>query len=239
MSNTFTKTSLRGFTLIELLVVIAIIGLLSTAIMGPVQTGLKKGRDTRKISDITQIQGALLQYAGDNNGGYPTYLDNLSPTYMSVDPKMKIASAARDRFMYTVYADKAGNLVSYHLGTALENQNASLQGDKDCGVKSTTYSAPVVVPSYMDVNWGSMDAGTPLAVTDATPIPSTAPIPANSECISIASGFLMYSNWTTSGAGNPSGTASSTDFGGAGTAESTSGVCGSKLTTCIFDITPN
>jgi prepilin-type N-terminal cleavage/methylation domain-containing protein len=243
----FTKTSLRGFTLIELLVVIAIIGLLSTAIMGPVQTGLKKGRDTRKISDITQIQGALLQYAGDNNGSYPIWLaygsdpmytaigfagsslaSSTATTYMKPDDKMIYGlSAARDRFMYTVYADAAGNIVSYHLGTALENQNASLQGDADCQASSSPAVAATAVGAYVTSVWGG--------ITGAT------------GCTSIIAGSYLNTNaWSAAGgeAGNNGHTSSGSvskaeDFSGAGKKELAGDTCTSKLDTCIFDITPN
>lgn len=235
MSNTFTKTGLRGFTLIELLVVIAIIGLLSTAIMGPVQTGLKKGRDTRKISDLTQVQGALIQYAGDNNGEYPVYLNQLDPTYMKTDAKMLTSSAARDRFMYVTYADAAGNVVSYHLGTALENQNASMQADADCALKD---GAAGSVIGKVNTSWALIDSAAVLAQLEA----GTAPNPtsnATSTCGDIPGGFLAFSNWSTGGAGNQDAvTASSSDFGGAGSQEGSGGVCTSKLTTCIFDVVP-
>lgn len=236
MSNTFTKTGLRGFTLIELLVVIAIIGLLSTAIMGPVQTGLKKGRDTRKISDLTQVQGALIQYAGDNNGEYPSYLTQLDPTYMKTDAKMLTSSAARDRFMYTTYADAAGNIVSYHLGTALENQNASLQGDADCALKSGAAASAI---GKVDTNWAAIDSTAAVVQMDAGTAPNPT-INSTSTCGDIPGGFLAFSNWSTGGAGNQAAlvAASGTDFGGAGSQEGPAGVCTSKLTTCIFDVVP-
>lgn len=215
MSNKFTKKGLQGFTLIELLVVIAIIGLLSTAIMGPVQTGLKKGRDTRKISDVTQVQGALLQYAGDNNGIYPGKLTDLSPTYMAIAANMLDtatsglnAPASRDRFMYVTYSDTSSTTsrVQYHLGVALENQNASLQADVDCMASST--------------------AG---LITD----------PTDSACASgLGGGTLVNTNYVLNGAGNPKATGADEDFGGAGLQESALGVCTSKLDTCIFDIIP-
>ena len=226
MKKITIKTSLRGFTLIELLVVIAIIGLLSTAIMGPVQTGLKKGRDTRKISDLTQVQGALLQYAGDNNGTYPFYLGKLDPTYMKADPNMFSESAARDRMMYVSYVDAAGNIVAYHLGTALENQNASLQGDVDCGMKNGV-SNPIssgVGAVVTAGDWGGLDGS---AMPEAT-------VP----CINISNGALNNSNWSVGGAGNPKATASTTDFGGKGLQEEANGVCTSKLDTCVYDVVP-
>lgn len=249
MSNTFTKTSLRGFTLIELLVVIAIIGLLSTAIMGPVQTGLKKGRDTRKISDLTQVQGALIQYAGDNNGGYPVYLTALDPTYMKTDSKMiSTSSPARDRMMYVVHADSSGNIVSYHLGTALENQNASLQTDVDCGFTTAPGTLPAsplgngtalgtaeVNIAYAD--WAGIVPGTPLAQTDTgvAPHPTTNSADA---CGTIPGGFLTNTNWSQAGAGNPASADNQEDFGGAGSKEGPNGVCTSQLSTCIFDVVP-
>jgi prepilin-type N-terminal cleavage/methylation domain-containing protein len=217
MSNTFTKTSLRGFTLIELLVVIAIIGLLSTAIMGPVQTGLKKGRDTRKISDITQVQGALLQYAGDNNGIYPPALTDLHPTYMAIAANMLAtatsglnAPASRDRFMYVTYTDTSttSSRVQYHLGVALENQNASLQSDADCSASST---------GAVTLNIGATSGGCASGLTGGT---------------------MVNTNYVTGGAGNPAAASADEDFGGTGLQEDALGVCTSKLDTCIFDIIP-
>ncbi len=236
MSNTITKTSLRGFTLIELLVVIAIIGLLYTAIMGPVQTGLKKGRDTRKISDLSQVQGALIQFAGDNNGEYPSYLNNLDPTYMKTDAKMLSTSATRDRFMYVTFADAQGNIVNYHLGVALENQNASLQGDSDCGVRSGAAASAI---GKVNTAWAEIDTAGALAVFEAGIAPNPTDNIAGPACGSISGGFLAFSNWGTASAGNQAAiTASSSDFGGAGTQEGLAGVCSSSLITCIFDVNP-
>ena len=234
MSNTFTKTSLRGFTLIELLVVIAIIGLLSTAIMGPVQTGLKKGRDTRKISDLTQVQGALLQYAGDNSGTYPIVLTALSPTYMATATNMLNAndgplklSASRDRFMYIVYADAAGIVVGYHLGVALENQNASLQTDVDCGMEPGA-AAVAIAGTDVDATWAQMDG---------TVIVST---PTANRCNDLTTGFMKFTNWSPNTTGNPAATFADSlhDFGGAGTQEAANGICTASLDSCIYDIIP-
>ena len=222
MSHTITKTSLRGFTLIELLVVIAIIGLLSTAIMGPVQTGLKKGRDTRKISDLSQIQGALLQYAGDNNGLYPASLQALAPNYMSIDANMASSSIARNKFMYVIFKDATTdkNTIAYHLGVALENQNASLQTDVDCGeyadassgIDETKYAGNTSVTSSSTACTKGMTGG---SITNPS-----------------------YSGTALSDAGNPSTSASTDDFGGSGTKENATDVCTAELKTCIFDIIP-
>ena len=62
--------TVRGFTLIEILIVVAIIAILAGSVLvgfGPAQ---RQGRDTRRISDLRQVQNALgLYYA--KCGYYP------------------------------------------------------------------------------------------------------------------------------------------------------------------------
>jgi len=65
------QTRQYGFTLIELLVVIAIISLLSSIIMASVSSAREKARDSKRISDIRQVQIAIDLYY-DENGQYPT-----------------------------------------------------------------------------------------------------------------------------------------------------------------------
>lgn len=60
----------KGFTLIELLVVIAIIGLLSTLAVVALSSAREKARDSKRLSDLKQIQTALELYYTDNNA-YP------------------------------------------------------------------------------------------------------------------------------------------------------------------------
>ena len=60
----------KGFTLIELLVVVAIIGILSSVVLASLNTARAKARDTKRISDMQQIQTALELYYS-NHGDYP------------------------------------------------------------------------------------------------------------------------------------------------------------------------
>lgn len=56
------QTNQEGFTLIEVLVVVAVIGLLSSAILVGLGDVRKDARDTRRVSDIRQIQNSLEIY---------------------------------------------------------------------------------------------------------------------------------------------------------------------------------
>lgn len=57
----------KGFTLVELLVVIAIIGLLSTLAVVALSSARQKARDSKRMSDLKQIQTALEIYFNDHN----------------------------------------------------------------------------------------------------------------------------------------------------------------------------
>ncbi|MBD3311418.1 MAG: prepilin-type N-terminal cleavage/methylation domain-containing protein [Candidatus Magasanikbacteria bacterium] len=61
----------KGFTLIELLVVIAIIGLLSTLAVVALGSAREKARDSKRLSDLKQVQTALELFYTDQNS-YPT-----------------------------------------------------------------------------------------------------------------------------------------------------------------------
>lgn len=61
----------KGFTLIELLVVIAIIGLLSTLAVVALGSARERARDSRRLSDLKQLQTALEMY-NTNANAYPT-----------------------------------------------------------------------------------------------------------------------------------------------------------------------
>ncbi len=62
-----------GFTLIELLVVVAIIGMLASLLMPSIQNSLRKAKQAKCISNLSQIGVAVQQYVADpeNNQQFP------------------------------------------------------------------------------------------------------------------------------------------------------------------------
>lgn len=105
--------------MIELLVVIAIIGLLSSVILGSLNTARKKGRDARRLADVKQLQVALeLYYSNQTTPAYPTLAtfndgSALTPTYISVMPKDPSSNAN-----YNYVASASGNF--YCIGAVTE-----------------------------------------------------------------------------------------------------------------------
>lgn len=136
------RTALRSnaFTLVELLVVIAIIGILSSVVLASLGTARAKARDSKRVSDIKQLQLALELFADNCYGQYPnrnvtsgalsassdnTVCNSINlGTFQSTIPVDPVGSAN-----YVYAYPSSGGAYAYHLGTALELSNASVGGD--------------------------------------------------------------------------------------------------------------
>jgi general secretion pathway protein G len=150
------KKGNRGFTLIELLVVIAIIGILSSVVLASLNTARRKARDSRRISDIQQIQLALELYF-DSCRTYPETgtgntvdggADDGCPsgtTFNSFMATVPVPPAGSD----AAYTYVRGSATTYCLGITLEDAGADPDGDSGdtCGAltAATTHDVQYTV----------------------------------------------------------------------------------------------
>lgn len=130
----------NGFTLMELLVVIAIIGILSSIVIASMTSARQKARDTKRVSDIKQLQLALAMFADANDNHYPATLSScaqttcLAPTYIPAIPVSPNGGA----YTYASLASSADGTpcISYHLGAVLETNSSVLQDDSDAAAST-------------------------------------------------------------------------------------------------------
>jgi len=152
-SHHFCKAKNRsgaGFTLIELLVVITVIGLLSSMILVGLQGVRAQGRDTRRVSDMRNMQNALELYFNKNTT-YPvgsgwsvlgTALPDVGVKKLSIDP------LNRAPYQYTYVSSPDG--LHYVLKAVLEDINSSALKDslKDTEIPTGVSSPGCNPPSY-------------------------------------------------------------------------------------------
>jgi len=136
----------RGFTLIELLVVIAIIGILATIVLVSLNTARQKARDTRRVSDLRQIQlGQEIYY--DAKGTYAAALDNLDDADPGAMGSVPTDPSDGSSYDYCVTATGDDFTVAAQLedtGSSLMNASATTEAcdvhaTKVCGAAASGY----------------------------------------------------------------------------------------------------
>lgn len=142
------KIKKTGFTLIELIVVVAILGILATIGLTSFQTSQMKSRDTKRKSDLEQIQRALEMYMNDHSN-YPTsvggeivvgdaldwgtaeFKDSEGTIYMK-----QLPGDPRDQEYCYVYS--AGPPITYKIYAKLENsEDPKVGGPYTCAGLNT------------------------------------------------------------------------------------------------------
>ena len=134
--NNFPSKNLqpkKGFTLVELLVVVGIISVVTGVVMASINSAKAKGRDAKRIADVSVIQLALERYY-DEYRRYPTSLSDSNLISRGPIPKDPSGSD------YSSYKALNGNnsstcssedCQSYHFGITLELSNGVLDDDRD------------------------------------------------------------------------------------------------------------
>ena len=128
------RNYLTGFTIIELLVVVGIIGIVTGIIMSSISSAKAKGRDAKRIADVSVIQLALERYY-DINRNYPTSLSSLA------DSSVPTKDPSGNNYSYVALECSVSIPYSYHLGTTLELGNSILNDDMDQDFNSTSASS--------------------------------------------------------------------------------------------------
>jgi len=125
------KTNILGFTLIELLIVVAIIGILTAIVATNMAGARSKARDSKRVSDIGQIQLALELFY-DRCKTYPSAITNpTSGIACSANPAITL-----DSYISQIPTPPTGTYgyfkdtipaTDYVLSAQLENYNEALK----------------------------------------------------------------------------------------------------------------
>ncbi len=121
-----------GFTLVELLIVLAIIGILLTAAISSYQLARVRARDSRRASDLRQIETALALYVGKYHQFPADIYASSSSDPPGLSPEF-ISPLPRDPLGGIPYAYATPNgWAEYHLGASIEADDSALrEADSD------------------------------------------------------------------------------------------------------------
>ncbi len=145
----------KGFTLIEMLIVVAIIGILASVVVIGIGPAQQRARDSRRASDLKQIQTALELYY-NKNGAYPTGGTDGEMSWADLVTSITGAGIGvnkipTDPISANVYQyGAAGNGTSYVLKSTLEQVNDNLQKTSLRGTIFTIDCGAAVNPADAD-----------------------------------------------------------------------------------------
>lgn len=124
----------KGFTLLELIIVIFVIAIISTIVIVSLSGSRQKGRDAKRISDVTQIQIALETYYQLENSypgqlipGQPLIGSSTGVVFLSQIPKNITSSnddCLSDEYAYSYYDDSGKYGISFCLESNIEGYSS-------------------------------------------------------------------------------------------------------------------
>lgn len=153
----------RGFTLIELLVVIAVIGILAGGIIAIVNPAaqFQKAQDSRRKSDLAQIQKAFETFYQDN-GKYPDSIDNKIKSLDEEDTAVEwgnpwlpyMGNLPKDPSSAKNYVYSSSNGQTYYLYASLDRGGSDPQACHSDGTKCDNVPVSASCGSDAICNYG-------------------------------------------------------------------------------------
>ena len=124
------KNGEKGFTLLEMLIVIGIIAVIITITAVSYSTAQKKSRDSRRKTDLKQVQSAMEQYYSICGYQYPLSTTGTDggavPTIGCANPAtILMPTAAADPKTNVSYTMSTSNTSAYRICTTLESDATS------------------------------------------------------------------------------------------------------------------
>jgi prepilin-type processing-associated H-X9-DG protein len=156
------RTKRKGFPHIELLVVIAIIAILAAILFPVFAQAREKARQITCASNLKQLGLAFIQYAVDNDGGYPAPITNVGPAVGEAAPTWVSGTNGATNFtdgggIYP-YVKQRGN-------GGLENMFGCPDAASSAYHGSFGYSQPpganYVMNQYLQSSWGGLFHASP------------------------------------------------------------------------------
>lgn len=136
----------KGFTLIEMLVVIAVIGLLAALILVGLSSFRTRGRDTRRIADLKEVQNGLEVYYM-KYGNYPNVNTWTDLETALVNAGIGITSIPKDpTATYTYLYGVDASQQHYVIGATIEDEQGNqslLANDLDGTIYNVDCNDPV------------------------------------------------------------------------------------------------
>lgn len=139
------KNNKKAFTIVELIVVIFIISILAGIIVVSLNSSRVSSRDTKRITDVKQLQAALELYQAKNKT-YPLSLDELSPKYITtlpIAPTPNDGNCGDSDNTYTYSSDGSTYSISFCLG----NPNSGLSAGEKIATRDG-FSEVIPAPAW-------------------------------------------------------------------------------------------